>query len=411
MRILFIPFAPSLAHVSRCLAVAKVMAAHGHDCLFAIGDESRQLVQQARFRTHSLPEVSSLAFRNDRGFRWLTEEYFLRNMDAEKKIIDETDPDTIVFDFRFTTALSARIKGKRSIGILHGNALSLALDTKKCAENIISGNVTYSAGLSLRNKIVQFLFPRVFTLILRKVAHRVNPLLKAHGVKKITNPFALLFGDENIVADIPELIMTRLPDHCHLVGPLLWKGWEKRDSISFEELDSRPIIYVTMGSTVEAQPVLYTIIESLVDTPYTVFIGKGNLDLTIRALPQNIHLHSVLPGKTMAQRSALVIHHGGHETLMQALSVGTPSLIIPTNPDQILVANQVQRLGIGRCLRRKNSFPMDKNPLDGISATVIRNIMEEVIQDKHCRSVCGKMRIKIEHYVNSQLFVPIIVNG
>jgi UDP:flavonoid glycosyltransferase YjiC (YdhE family) len=368
-------------------------------------------VQQAGFETHSLPEISSYDFRNDRGFKWLTEEYFSRNLDAENKIIDKINPDAVVFDFRFTTALSARIKGKRSIGILHGNALSLALDTKKCAKNIISGNDTYTPGLSLRNKIVQFLFPQVFSLILRKIAHRINPLLKAHGNRTITNPFALLFGDENIVADIPELIMTKLPDHCHLVGPLLWTGWEKKDSISFEEPDSRPIVYVTMGSTVEAQPVLHKVIESLANTPYTIFISKGRLELTIRALPHNIHLHSMLPGKTMAQKSALVIHHGGHETLMQALSAGTPSLIIPTNPDQILVANQAQRLGTGRCLRRKNSFPMDKNPLDGISATVIRNTMEEVIQDKHCRSVCEEMKNKIKHYVNSQLFVPIIVSG
>jgi UDP:flavonoid glycosyltransferase YjiC (YdhE family) len=36
---LFVPFAPSLAHVSRCLAVAKAWRERGHRAVFAVGPE------------------------------------------------------------------------------------------------------------------------------------------------------------------------------------------------------------------------------------------------------------------------------------------------------------------------------------------------------------------------------------
>ena len=47
MKALFVPFAPSLAHVSRCLAVAEAWRAKGHTAIFAVGPEQADLVRGA----------------------------------------------------------------------------------------------------------------------------------------------------------------------------------------------------------------------------------------------------------------------------------------------------------------------------------------------------------------------------
>ena len=44
MKALFVPFASSLAHVSRCLAVAEAWRAKGHTAIFAVGPEQADLV-------------------------------------------------------------------------------------------------------------------------------------------------------------------------------------------------------------------------------------------------------------------------------------------------------------------------------------------------------------------------------
>jgi UDP:flavonoid glycosyltransferase YjiC (YdhE family) len=72
MKVLLVPFAPSLAHVGRCLAMAEILKAAGFQILFAIGPERISMIQKAGFETRPLPEVSGAAFRSERGFGWLT---------------------------------------------------------------------------------------------------------------------------------------------------------------------------------------------------------------------------------------------------------------------------------------------------------------------------------------------------
>jgi UDP:flavonoid glycosyltransferase YjiC (YdhE family) len=111
MKALFVPFAPSLAHMSRCLAVAEAWRARGHTAVFAAGPERTAMVQAAGFDLHPVPEVPGAVFRSDRGFRWLTAAYFRQNIEAERAILSNVQPDVVIFDFRFTTTASTRLSG------------------------------------------------------------------------------------------------------------------------------------------------------------------------------------------------------------------------------------------------------------------------------------------------------------
>lgn len=272
------------------------------------------MVRNAGFEARPLPEVPGNVFRRDKGWRWLTASYFNQNINAERSILAEESPDVVVFDFRFTTAVSAHLANLPSVSILHGNAIRLARQPRQTARLLIGDLGEAHGAAAVKIAIMRRLFPIGFSAMMRRVAHRLSPFLKEYGLPPVDAPFQLLVGDAILVADIPEFLPPDLPSNHHIVGPLMWAGWEQSASW-LAEGEGQPLIYVTMGSTAEAQAVLVAIIDSLRDAPYSVIISTGNLSLpSDLQLPSHIRVFSIVPGAAVVRRSRMVFHHGGHET-------------------------------------------------------------------------------------------------
>jgi UDP:flavonoid glycosyltransferase YjiC (YdhE family) len=398
VKALFVPFAPSLAHVSRCLAVAEAWRAGGHAAAFAVGTERTAMVQAAGFETHPLPEVPGAVFRTDQGLRWLTSEYFAQNLEAERTILAEVKPDVVVFDFRFTTAASAHLAGCPSAGILHGNGLRLALHPRPTAQALIGDPARLRGPAALRLRFVRLFFPLGFQALLWTVARRCTSILRAHDLPPVNSPFELLLGDEILAADVPALLPSELPANCHVVGPLAWSGWD-RPAPWLDELDPHLLIYVTMGSTVEARSTLIRLLDALRDAPYNVVVSTGRQSLpSDLELPAHVRVFPTVPGMTVARRCAAVVHHGGHGTLMQALAAGVPSLVLPANPDQVLIAQQVQELGIGRSLWQPGNVPIGTRGWDRITPAEIRREIDDLLDDRDCARACQALKWEIEAY-------------
>jgi UDP:flavonoid glycosyltransferase YjiC (YdhE family) len=341
-----------------------------------------------------LPEVSGAVFRSERG--WLTPDYFRDNLTAEQTILGEIAPDVVVFDFRFTTSLSAHLAGLPSVSILHGNALRLALRPRETAQLLIGDAQALSGIAALRVRFLQWLFPLFFQFIMRLAVGRLVPLLKAHGGPTVNSPFGLMMGDELLVADLPDLLPPELPAHSHVIGPLTWSGWEQ-PAPWLDEFDDRPIVYVTMGSTVEAQEILLKIIDALRDGHYNSVVSRGSILLPADLeLPDCIRVFSTVPGASVVRRSAAVVHHGGHETLMQAVAGGVPSLILPANPDQILIAQQAHALGIGHNLRRPGRLPVGARWLRQITPAEIRSAVDDLIADQRYAMACRTLTATVD---------------
>jgi len=60
-----------------------------------------------------------------------------------------------------------------------------------------------------------------------------------------------------------------------------------------------------------------------------------------------VHHAPYLPGRAMAERCDLIVHHGGHSSVMTGLSVGTPAVIIPTITERESNARRLAALGAG----------------------------------------------------------------
>jgi len=409
MKILFVPFTPSLAHITRCLSVAGTMKAENNDCLFAVGVEGKDFIEKAGFTVSIVPEITSETFKNGRGWNWFTKKYFIDNLNAELKIIEEFNPDVIIYDFRFTSGLAARIKSKKSISIIHASALSLILNPKATASQIIA-HEDLTLKKKFKEKIFQFIFPEVFIWFLRKPVKKIKPLLKQHHYTHINTVFDFLLGDLNLIADTIDFIPAglKVPENCHIVGPLLWSGWDGDNDFPLPGAETKPIIYITMGSTIEAKSTILKLIGSIKDLPCNIIVSKGQTEFDPKELPENVFLYSRVPGNYVASISSLVIYHGGHETLMQVLSCGTPSLVIPVNPDQILVAKQIKKLGIGNYLKAANNLPMDKEPLKHFTMIEIKNEVVKVLENNQIKENCAKLKERLKKKAESKEYINFI---
>ena len=75
--------------------------------------------------------------------------------------------------------------------------------------------------------------------------------------------------------------------------------------------------------------------------------GYQELPAEIGTLPSNFHHATYVPGRAMAERSDLMVHHGGHSSVMQSLAAGTPAVIIPTISERESNARRLVTLGAG----------------------------------------------------------------
>ena len=69
------------------------------------------------------------------------------------------------------------------------------------------------------------------------------------------------------------------------------------------------------------------------------------------ALPANVQAMAFVDGHAACARARVVIHNGGSSTGYQALAAGTPVLGIPSNLDQYLASERIDRQGAGLSLR------------------------------------------------------------
>jgi UDP:flavonoid glycosyltransferase YjiC (YdhE family) len=74
----------------------------------------------------------------------------------------------------------------------------------------------------------------------------------------------------------------------------------------------------------------------------------------------NFRHAAYLPGRAMAERCDLMVHHGGHGSVMMGLSAGTPAVIIPTITERESNARRVAALGAGELVLPTNDTDGEK---------------------------------------------------
>ncbi|MGC1424284.1 MAG: nucleotide disphospho-sugar-binding domain-containing protein, partial [Terracidiphilus sp.] len=107
--------------------------------------------------------------------------------------------------------------------------------------------------------------------------------------------------------------------------------------------------YAPVPTAIDSIVVIRAAIAALADAPVEVVLTTGYQEIPneIGALPANFHHAAYLPGRALAERSQLMVHHGGHSSVMQSLAAGTPAILIPTITERESNARRLAALGAG----------------------------------------------------------------
>jgi UDP:flavonoid glycosyltransferase YjiC (YdhE family) len=186
-----------------------------------------------------------------------------------------------------------------------------------------------------------------------------NRILAEYRLPPIERTGELLTGDMTLVLGLPET--DPLPETADVtyMGPILWQKQEEKLPGWIDDLDpEQPVIWLYPGNLQyvpgartfsDSAVVLQACTEALENEAVQVVLTTGYHSLPRRflPLPPNFRHAPYVPGLAMADRSDLLIHHGGYGSCQMGLCTGRPALIIPTYSERESNARRIAAQGAG----------------------------------------------------------------
>lgn len=122
---------------------------------------------------------------------------------------------------------------------------------------------------------------------------------------------------------------------------------------TFPKQDDKPLVYLSFGSLGAMDVALFErLIAVFATIPARFLVNVGPFRDTYREVPDNVYLDAWFPQPSVVAAADLFIHHGGNNSLCEALAFGVPSLVMPYCWDGHDNARRVQETGVGRMLSR-----------------------------------------------------------
>jgi len=341
-RIYFTPCGIGLGHVSRNLPIALELRRRGAEILFSTYLEGVDYAERNGFRVVSVPPISmsndssgSIDLRLssvNQGVKALPT--FMKQVNAEIKYMKAFKPDVVVSDSRLSSIFAAKLLGVPILLILN-----------------------------------QFtpLIPRQRDMfMLAKVADGIVMTLMGRGWG---------YADKILIPDFPapNTLSTdclRIPGpyqrRVELVGAILPRRPEEtrervkvRGELGIE--GGQKLIYAGIsGPRAERMPllkILGPIFESFPDDIRVVMsMGNPNGDSKPVRRGALVEVSWVKDRFDVLNACDLVVSRGGHETMMQSICYGKPSIIIPVpkHTEQYGNARRAQELGVAHATHQRN---------------------------------------------------------
>jgi len=116
--------------------------------------------------------------------------------------------------------------------------------------------------------------------------------------------------------------------------------------------DDRPVVYVSFGSFLSARgDVLARVVAALADMPVRVAVACGSTDpAQLGTIPSGWLVREYLPQVRILGRAAVVVTHGGNNSVTEAATAGVPMVVLPFSTDQFAGAAAVVDAGLGTAL-------------------------------------------------------------
>ena len=234
----------------------------------------------------------------------------------------------------------------------------------------------------------------------------INKVLAELSLDPIHNTGELCVGDQTLVVGIHETDPLPEGSDVTYIGPILWQKEAIELPAWFDDLSrERPVIWVYSGnpnylprlrSPVDSAVVLRACIAALAERDMQVVLTTGYhaLPKDCLPLPPNFRYASYVPGLAMAERSDLLIHHGGYGSCQTGLYTGTPAVIIPTFSERESNARRVAQVGAGELLLPDEGVAWKKH----VRAEALRAKVDKVLSNPAYAENARRIQEKLRAY-------------
>lgn len=236
----------------------------------------------------------------------------------------------------------------------------------------------------------------------------INRILSDYGLASTNNTAELLIGDLILCVGTPETDPVPETENVIHIGPIFCQKSEETLPDWIDALDKdRPLVWVYSGNPrygavaawADSIVVLRSSREALANEDIHVIMTTGhhNLPEELLPLPDNFRHELFIPGLLLAERSDLIIHHGGHGSCMTGAYTGTPAVIIPTYSERENNARRIAALGAAEILVPVTNDSGEKE----VSAVELRNRIKGVLNEPSFTQNARKISEKMQTYGGS----------
>jgi len=223
-----------------------------------------------------------------------------------------------------------------------------------CAETEISDPdiPPLMSGLTESDRASFEAFSKSYETAVHPAHDRFNAFLRSIGVPELAG--GQFFGPSpylNLLLYTKTLRFKRRnkldpAKYCYLEGCV-----RKEPSFSFPVFpahNDKPVVYVSFGSLGAADIALFERMVRLFSTlPYRFLINAGGYKDSYRYVPDNVQIDYWYPQPSVVEKSDLFIHHGGNNSVHEALYFGVPSIVMPYCWDGHDNAARMNETGVG----------------------------------------------------------------
>ena len=287
------------------------------------------------------------------------------------QLCDQTAPDNILLDHvSFGSTLGVYATGRPFITLVPGHPSQLPVGNERYGipsiwPSCMLPDPVALAGLEDITDRVTTAFTDRWNTALFSIAPNMRPVrdaFRVHGEQVLYNSLEQYHVIER---------SRHLPMHHQFIGPLIrseplthsYRRW-------LDQTDSRPIVYVALGTFLSHRvDVLNNISLALQQVGARVAMAIGSTPMSIfEPLPRGWLLAPRLPQVALLHGCDIIIHHGGNNSVQEALGMGVRQIVLPFSTDQFANAADLERAGQATVV-----------PPNHISPPVLAQIIREVM--------------------------------
>ena len=269
------------------------------------------------------------------------------------RLCDELEPERVIVDHvSFASTLAMYATGRPFDTLVPGHPCQLPVGSERYGVPSVWPSRVHPDPAELAD--LEQLVDRVTSVF----TERWNAALAAVAPDRppVEDAFRV-HGDVVLYNSVPELHVPArtplLPDRHRFVGPLVRRE-ELPDELSnwSDRREGRAHVYVALGTFLSHRAdVLARIADALRQLDVRAAIATGATPAgALGELPGDWVIAPELPQVAMLRHADLVVHHGGNNSVQEALAADVRQIVLPFSTDQFSNAADLERIGAAAAL-------------------------------------------------------------